>query len=169
MLDGLLGELHRFHHLADESICHQYNRVAIAVGQFEGQRGQIRHLLHGIGRKHDGAVVAVAAALHHLVIVALLGCNVAQPRAAAGNVGDHAGQFRAGHVTDAFLHQADSRAAGRGHRPHASRRCTVEHVYSRYFAFGLQVDTACMRHIPGRSFRDLACRGDGVSIKGTAS
>ena len=55
------------------------HRVAIAVGQLKGQRRQVRHLLHRVRRQHDRAVVAVAAALHHLVIVALLGADVAQP------------------------------------------------------------------------------------------
>ena len=67
------AKLDRLHHLADEAIGEHDDRIAIAIGKFEGQGGQVGHLLHGIGREHDGAVVAVAAALHHLVIIALLG------------------------------------------------------------------------------------------------
>ena len=68
----LLRELDRLHHLADEAIGQNHHRIAISIGEFKGQRGQVGHLLHGMRRQHDGAVVAVASAFHHLVIIALL-------------------------------------------------------------------------------------------------
>ena len=73
------------------------------------------HLLHGIGREDQGAVVAVAAALDDLEVVALLGSDVAEPGSAAHDVGDDAGQFGSGEIADAFLHQADAGTARCGH------------------------------------------------------
>src|ERR1035437_7332533 len=70
--DGSLREFDRLHHLSDEPIGEKHNRVPIAVCQFEGQRGEIGHLLHGMRSQDDGAVVTVAATLYHLVLVALL-------------------------------------------------------------------------------------------------
>src|ERR1035437_873914 len=117
--DGSLRKLDRLHHLADESIGEEHNRVPIAVCQFEGQRGEVGHLLHGMRSQDDGAVVTVAATLYHLVVVTLLGSDVAQTRPTASNVGNDAGQLRAGHVADAFLHEADSGAAGGSHAAHS--------------------------------------------------
>ena len=164
-----LRKFDRLHHLADESVGHHHHRVAITVGQIEGQRGQVRHLLHGVRRQHDGAVVAVAAALHHLVVVALLGGNVAQAGPAARNVGDDAGQFRAGHVADAFLHQADAGAARCRHGAHARRRCAVKHIDGRDFALRLHVDAAGFRHELRRRLGDLAGRRNGIAVECAAS
>ena len=36
--DGLLRELHRLHHLPDESVGEQDDGIAVAVGQLEGER-----------------------------------------------------------------------------------------------------------------------------------
>ena len=93
--------------MPDESIGQKHDGIAIAIGQFKGQRREIRHLLRRMRGQNDGAIVAVATALDHLVVIALLGCDVAQSWPAASNVGNYAGQFRAGHITDAFLHQTD--------------------------------------------------------------
>src|ERR1035438_5878464 len=49
-----------------------------------------------------------ATTLDDLVVIALLGRDVAQAGPAAHDIGDHAGQFRACQVTEAFLHQADA-------------------------------------------------------------
>ena len=113
------SQIERLHHLPDETIGQDDRRIAIVVGQFEGQDGEVGHLLHRGGRQHEVAIVAVASALHHGEVVALLGSDVAQARAAAHHVDDHAGQFRAGEVRDAFLHQAEAGSGGCGHDAHA--------------------------------------------------
>ena len=46
---ALLCKLHRLHHLADEAIGQDHHRIAIAIGEFERQRGQVGHLLHRMG------------------------------------------------------------------------------------------------------------------------
>ena len=73
----------RLHHLPDETIGQQDDGIPVAIGQFESQCGQIGHLLRRIRRQHDRSVVSVAAALHHLVIIALFGCDVAESRTSA--------------------------------------------------------------------------------------
>ncbi len=164
-----LRKLHRLHHLADESVGHQHHRVAIAIGQVEGQRGQVRHLLHGVRSQHNGAVVAVAAALHHLVIIALLGGDVAQPRTAAGDIGDYAGQFRAGHIAHALLHQTDAGTARSRHGAHTRRRRAVKHVDGRDLALRLHVYAAGFGHKLRRSLGNLAGRRDGISVERPAA
>jgi hypothetical protein len=131
------GEFHRLHHLPDVAVGQHRHGVAVLVGQIERQGGQVGHFLHGGGRQHQHAVIAVAAAFDHLVVVALLGRDVAQPGAAARDVGHHAGQFRPGQVAEAFLHEADARSAGGGHGAHAHRRGAVDHVHGRHFTLGL--------------------------------
>ena len=121
-----------------------------------------------LGREDQSAVVAVAAALDHLVIVALLGGDVAEARSAARDVGDDAGQLGASHVADTFLHEADAGAAGGGHAADTRRRCAVEHVHGGDFALGLQKDAARLRHIERSGFGDLTGRGDGISVEGAA-
>jgi len=64
VLIGLAQRLHRrqlrrFHHLPDQSIRHDEDEVAIAVGQIEGQPHQVDRFLHGRGREHDGMVIAM--------------------------------------------------------------------------------------------------------------
>ena len=108
-------DFERLHHLADIAVGHDDDRIAIAVGQLEGQHGEVEHLLHRCRRQHQVAIAAVAAALHHAEVVALLGSDVAQARSAAHHVDDDAGQLRARHVRDAFLHQAQSRAGRCAH------------------------------------------------------
>ena len=166
---GLRGKLHRLHHLAHKAIRHHHHRRAIAVGQVESQRGQVRHLLRRVGRQHNGVIAAVAAALHHLVIIALLGGDVAQPWPAARNVGDDAGQLRSRHVADAFLHQADAGPAGRGHASHSGRGGAVKHVDGRNFTLGLQKHAAGLRHVERRRLGNLAGRSNGIAIKRAAS
>ncbi len=101
----------RFHHLPHETIRENDDRISITVRQVKCPCRQINHFLRGIGRHDKGAIVAVAAALYHLVIVALLGGDVAKTGSPARDVRYDAWKLRPGHIADAFLHQADSRAA----------------------------------------------------------
>ena len=167
--DGAGGEFHGLHHLADEAIGQHDRGIAVAVGQVEGEGGEVGHLLDGIRRQHEGAVVAVAAAFDDLVVVALLGGDVAEAGTGAHDVGDDAGEFRAGQVAEAFLHQADAGTAGGGHAAHAGRGAAVQHIDGGDFAFGLDEDSAGAREVEGGGLGDLAGRGDRVAVEGAAS
>ena len=111
-----VGEGHRLHHLPDVPIGQHHHGIAIAVGQVESQRREVGHFLHRSRRQHQRAVIAVAAAFDDLVVIALLGRDIAQSGAAAHDVSDHAGQFGARQVAHALLHQADARSAGGRHQ-----------------------------------------------------
>ena len=90
----MLFQLDRFHHLSDKTVCHDDCGIAILVRQVEGQHREIGHLLHGRWREHDVAVVAVSPAFHYGEVVALLGSDIAQARAAAHYIDNHARQLR---------------------------------------------------------------------------
>ena len=162
-------ELHRLHHLADVAIRQHEDGIAVAVGQIEGVVGEIGHLLHGVGREHQRAIAAVSAALHHLVIIALLGRDVAQAGSAAHDVRDHAGQFRTGDIADALLHEADPRPAGCGHGADTGRRSPIQHVDCGHFALRLHEGAARRRHVERGGFGDFARRGDRVAVESPAS
>ena len=117
--NGLFLEFDGLHHLAHEAVGKNHHGIAISIGEFKGESGQVGHLLYGVRREHDGAVVAVASAFHHLVIIALFRCDIAEAGSAARDVGDDAGQLGARHVADAFLHQADAGAARGRHAANA--------------------------------------------------
>ena len=53
--DGAGREFDGFHHLADEAIGEHDDGIAVLVGEVEGQGGEVGHLLHGIGREHEGS------------------------------------------------------------------------------------------------------------------
>ena len=57
----------------------------------------------------------MASAFDHGEIVALLGCDVAEARAAADDIDDDAGELGAGTVGNTFLHEAETGAGGCGH------------------------------------------------------
>ena len=99
-----VGEVKRFHHLADETISKDDGRIAILVGEIESKDGEVGHLLYGRGRKYKIAVTAVASAFDHGKVIALLGGDVAEAGASAHDIDDDAGQFGAGTIGDAFLH-----------------------------------------------------------------
>ena len=92
-----------------------------------------------------------------------------RPGPAAHDVGDHAGQLRAGHVADAFLHQADAGTARRRHGAHAGGGGAVQHVDGGHFALGLQKDAAGLRHVERGGFGNLAGRRDGIAVEGAAA
>ena len=117
--DLAILEVQRLHHLADESVGQDDGGIAVVVGQFEGEDGEVGHLLHRGRSQHEVAIVAMASALDHGEVVALLGSDVAQAGTAAHHVDDDAGQFGARKIGDAFLHQAQARAGGGGHDAHA--------------------------------------------------
>ena len=162
-------ELQRFHHLADEAVGQNDGGVAIFVGQFEGQRCEIGHLLHGGGSEDEIVVVPMASPLHHGEIVALLRGDVAEARAAAHYIDDHAWKFGACNIGDAFLHQAQTWAGGGGHDARAGRSRAVDHVDGGDFAFRLQECSADLRDIKSGGLGDLAGGCDGISVEGTAS
>ena len=91
------------------------------------------------GGQDDGLVVAVAAALHRLIVIALLRADVAQARAGAHDVDDDRRQLGAGQVGDAFLHQADARSGGGGHGQLAGAGRAVDHVDGAGLALRLEI------------------------------
>ncbi len=162
-------DLERLHHLAYIAVGHDDHGIAVAIGQVEGQHGQIEHFLHGSRSQHQVAIAAMASTFHDAEVVALLGRDVAQSRAAAHDVDDYARQLSAGHVRDAFLHQAESRPGRRAHHALARRRRSVNHVDRRHFAFSLQERSADLGDQQGSILGDLAGRRDGISVEGFAS
>src|SRR5690242_20993766 len=55
---------------------------------FRSQGSQVGHLLHGRRSQHDIAVVAMASALDHGEVIALLRRDVAESRTAANHIED---------------------------------------------------------------------------------
>ena len=157
-------ELERLHHLPDKTVGQHDCRVAVFVREIEGQHGKVGHLLYRGRRQHDIAVVAVAAAFHHGEIVALFRPDVAEARSAAHYIDDHAGQFGAGEVGNAFLHEAEARPGGSTHDADPSRRCPIHHVDGGNFAFRLQERPADLRQIQRRSLDDFAGRCDRIPV-----
>ena len=101
-------EIQRLHHLANEAVRQHHRRIAVLVGQIEGQHGELGHLLHGSRRHDEVAVIAMAPAFDHREVIALLGRDVSQAGSAAHHVDDDAGQLRTGKVGDALLHKAEA-------------------------------------------------------------
>src|SRR6202008_4205499 len=85
-----IAEVKWLHHLADKAISQDDRRIAICIGKIKVEDGQVGHLLHGGGRENEIAIVAVASALDYSEIVALLRTDVAEARASADDVDDHA-------------------------------------------------------------------------------
>src|SRR5208337_2274927 len=112
---------------------------------------------------------AVATALHYLVIVALLGADVAEARPRASDVGDHTRQLCAGHVADPLLHQADAGAARGRHNAHTRRRPAVQHVDGRDLTLCLHIHAAGFGHKHRCGLGDLAGRGNGIAVERPAS
>ena len=162
--EGSRRELHRLHHLPDVAVGQHHHGVAVLIGKIESQGRQVGHFLHRGGRQHQDAVVAVAAALDDLVVIALLGRDVSQPRTGAHDVRDHARQLRSGDVANTLLHQADARPAGGGQGAHTRRRGAVKHVDGRHFTLGLQEHAAGLRQVERRLLGDFAGRRDGVPV-----
>ena len=49
--DLAILQVERLHHLPDEAVGQHNRRIAILVGQFEGEDGQVGHFLHGGGAR----------------------------------------------------------------------------------------------------------------------
>ena len=114
--DLLISEtrLHRWqhyllHHLSDDTIGENHDGVTVTECQFEGKAHKVSHFLH-TGRSEDNdIIVAVAAATRCLEIVALRGLNRTQPRAATLYVDDDTWNLCTSHITDALLHEGNTR------------------------------------------------------------
>jgi len=83
-------------------------------------------------------VVAVTPSLHYLVVVTLLGADVAQTGAASHDVDDYTWKRGTGTVGQAFQLQADARAGTGRHHSEPASGGAVHHLYRSDFAFGLQ-------------------------------
>ena len=105
----------------------------------------------------------MSSPLHHLEVVSLFGSDVSEPRPAAHDVDDDAGELGAGQVGDAFLHQAYSRARGRGQHANTGRGCAVCHLDGGDLAFRLEEDSSDLRHHIGCSLGDLAGRSNRIA------
>jgi hypothetical protein len=162
-------ELDGFHHLADVAVGQNVDRVAVFVGEFEGERGEVGHLLDGVGREDERAVAPVAAAFDDLDVIGLFRCDVAESGTAAHDVGDDAGKFRAGEIADAFLHEGDAGSAGCAHGADARGGGAVDHVDGGDFAFRLEEGAADERHVFRGRLGDLAGGGDRIAVVGPAS
>ena len=79
----------RFHHLADAAIGQHDHDRAVFFGQVKGQHGQVDRFLHAGRRQDDRVVIAVPAAVHHLVVVGLGRGDVAQAGSAAHHIHQH--------------------------------------------------------------------------------
>ena len=167
-LAGRGGRCHKLdwlHHLSDKPVGKQDNGIAIAIGKFKRKSRQVGHFLHGVGRKHDGAIVAVATTLYHLVIIALLRSDVAKARPAARDVSNDTWELGARHVADAFLHEADAGSARCCHAANSGRRSAVEHIDGGNFALRLQEDASDLRHVEGSGLGYLAGRRNWISVE----
>jgi hypothetical protein len=103
-------------------------------------------------------------------VVALLGSDVAQAGTAAHDVDDHARQFRAGQIRNAFLHQAEARVPDDAvitRTPAEAAPYTM--LMEAVFALGLHERAADFRKIQRGGFGDFAGGGDGISVIGAAS
>jgi len=114
-------------------------------------------------------IIAMTAAMHHLVVICLGGGNVAQARTAAHHIHQHNREFGAGDIGDAFEHQAEARAGGRAHHTGAGAGCAIDHVNGAQFAFGLDKSTAQFGHAAREVFQQFGLGGDGVAKIGTQS
>ena len=145
--DVAVLQVERLHHLADKTVGQDDGGIAIFVRKFESQDREVGHFLYGGRRKHEIAIVAVASALDHGKVVALLRSDVAQPRAGAHDINNDAGEFGAREIGDALLHEAYSRSGRTSHHANARRRCAVHHVDGSRLA--LRLDETC-RRLAGR-------------------
>ena len=162
-------QLERLHHLSNETIGQDDSGIAIFVREFEGQDREIGHLLYRGGGECKIAIVAVASALNHGKVIALLGSDVSQPRAAPHHVNNHAGEFGARQVGDALLHQAQTGAGGSRHDANAGRSGAVDHVDGSGLALRLNESAADFGQVKGSGFGDFAGRSDGISVVRPAS
>ena len=162
-------EIERLHHLAHESVGQNDSGIAIPVREFEGENGEVRHLLHGRGGDDEIAIIAVASAFDHGKVVALLGSDIAQTGTSTHDVDNDTGQFRTREIGDAFLHQADAGAGRTGHHSHAGRGCAVHHIDGSGLALGLHESSADFGKIERGGLGNFAGGGDGISVVGAAS
>ena len=73
-----VAQFDRLHRLPQPAIAQNNHRRAVLVGQIERLEGEVEHFLGAVGRQHDGAVIAIAAAAGGLEVVALGRGDVAQ-------------------------------------------------------------------------------------------
>jgi hypothetical protein len=77
---GLHGrQFGRLHHLAQAAVQQQHHDGAVLFGQVESLHGQVDGLLHAGRGQGDDLVVAVPAAVHDLVVIALGGAMLPRP------------------------------------------------------------------------------------------
>ena len=126
------------HHLADDTIGEDGDRVAVLEGQVEAQLHEVVHLLHRRGGQRDETVVAVAAALGGLEIVGLGGLDGAETRTAAHDVDAQSGQLGACNIGKTLLHQGESRGGGGGHHSFSGSGTGIHHIDGGQLALGLQ-------------------------------
>src|SRR5450756_852436 len=147
-------ELHRFHHLPDETINNNHDYHAVLVRQFKCIDKQVHAFLNREGGKDNAFVVPVATPFDRLEVVRLSGGNVAEARPATHGIHDYTRNIGAGDVGNAFLHQGNAWAGGRRHRPDTCAGSTVNHVDRRNLAFSLHESTTNLRetaaHVLGR-------------------
>ena len=107
----------------------------------------------------------MAAALDGLEIIGLAGLDGSQSGASAGHVHDEGGQFGAGHVGNAFLHEADARGGGGGHDALAGSGAAIDHVDGCNLTFGLEHHHAggFPGFLRGQGLQDLRLRRDRVA------
>src|SRR5581483_5053725 len=71
-------------------------------------------------------------------------------------------------IRNAFLHEADARAGGRGHHTNTRSCGAVDHVDCGDFALRLQKCAADLRQVESCAFGDLAGGSDWVSVERAA-
>ena len=155
-------EVDRLHHLAEDAVAEDDDRVAVLVRQVEGERHDLRQLLHRRGREDDGAVVAVTAAARGLEVVRLGPGDAPHTGAAAHDVDDDGGQLVGHQVGDALLLEAHAGAARRRHGARSGRRGAEHHVDGGDLALRLDEHAADARQAPGHVLGDLVLGRDGV-------
>ena len=160
---GECGEVHRFHHLSQRTVCQQHSGHLVNVGQVKCLCGQGSHFLYGRGRQNQQPQIPVTNTAGSLIVVGLRGLNTAEPRAAALHIDDQTGQVTSGDIGDPFALQGNPGRGGGGHNTGTACRSAHGHIDGGHFTFRLQAQPAHLGHPLCHIFCNFRLGGDGIT------
>ena len=104
----MIGKRHRLHHLPDQPITHDHDRITVFFRQREGRHHHFDRLLNAGRGHHQQPVIAVPAPFGGLEIIRLGWQNAAQTGTAANDVDKNGRHLGAGNIADRLAHQTDT-------------------------------------------------------------
>jgi hypothetical protein len=150
-------------HVADLAVGHDQDRIAVLLGEVEGEPGQVDALLDRGRRQGDDLVIAVGPppCLQHVALGGL--GRLTGGRSGSLDIDDHARRLGHAGIADPLLHQREAGAAGGGEGTAAGPGGTDHGGQGRDFVLHLHHRAAQAGQQHRHRLRHFSGRGNGVA------